>query len=206
LKVHGKIIERPQRTLMRVSCDIRTGDVAAALETLDLTSRRAFTHATPTLFNAGAPPPQRSACFLLKTQDDSVEGIFRTLTQCAKISKSTGGICVAVSKVRVKVTYLRGTNGTSNGLVPILRCFNEKARCVDQGGGKRKGSFALNLEPWRGDIFDSRELKNNHGKEEQCARDLFVGLWIPSRGDGWLHVRLRGGPCYDTGRGVFICD
>jgi ribonucleoside-diphosphate reductase alpha chain len=179
LKVHGKIIERPQHMLMRVSCGIHTGDVAAALETYDLMSRRVFTHATPTLFNAGTPTPQMSSCFLLKMQDDSIEGIYQTLTQCAKISKSAGGIGVAVSNVRAKGTYIRGTNGTSNGLVPMLRCFNETARYVDQGGGKRKGSFAMYLEPWHGDIFDFLELKKNHGKEEQRARDLFYGLWIP---------------------------
>ena len=138
-----------QRMLMRVPCDIRTGDVAAALETYDLTSRRAFPHAAPTLFNAGTPTSQRSVRFLMKFQEDSVEGIYQTLTQCAMISKSAGGICVVISNVRFKVTYRRGTNGTSNGLVPILRCFTESARRVDQGGGKRKGSFALNLEPER---------------------------------------------------------
>jgi ribonucleotide reductase alpha subunit len=138
-----------QRMLMRVPCDIRTGDVAAALETYDLTSRRAFPHAAPTLFNAGTPTSQRSGRFLMRFQEDSVEGIYQTLTQCAMISKSAGGICVVVSNVRFKVTYRRGTNGTSNGLVTILRCFTESARRVDPGGGKRKGSFALNLEPER---------------------------------------------------------
>merc|ERR1712238_147876 len=148
-------------------------------ETYDLMSRRTFTHATPTLFNAGTPKQQMSSCFLLTMKSDSIEGIYDTLKRCAMISKSAGGIGVAVSNVRAKGGYIRGTNGHSNGLVPMLRNFNETARYVDQGGGKRKGSFAMYLEPWHGDVFDFLELKKNHGKEEQRARDLFYALWIP---------------------------
>jgi ribonucleoside-diphosphate reductase alpha subunit len=179
LRVHGKIVERPQHMIMRVACGIHAGDVALALETYDLMSRRLFTHATPTLFNAGTPTPQMSSCFLLKIQDDSISGIYETLKQCALISKSAGGIGLAVSEIRAAGSYIRGTNGYANGLVPLLRNFNETARYVDQGGGKRKGSFAVYLEPWHADVFDFLELKKNHGKEEQRARDLFYGLWIP---------------------------
>merc|ERR1712113_819269 len=179
LRVHGKIVERPQHMLMRVACGIHAGDVDAAIETYDLMSRRYFTHATPTLFNAGTPTPQMSSCFLLLVQNDSIDGIYDTLKQCALISKSAGGIGVAVSNVRAKGSYIRGTNGYSNGLVPMLRNFNETARYVDQGGGKRKGSFAMYLEPWHADVFDFLELRKNHGKEEQRARDLFYALWIP---------------------------
>merc|ERR1711865_987460 len=155
------------------------GDVAAAIETYDLMSRRMFTHATPTLFNSGTPTPQMSSCFLLKMKSGSIEGIFDTLKQCAQISKCAGGIGVAVTSIRAQGTYIKGTNGISNGLLPMLKVFNETARYVDQGGGKRKGSFAMYLEPWHADIFDFLELKKNHGKEEQRARDLFYGLWIP---------------------------
>jgi len=179
LKVGGQIVERPQHMLMRVACGIHCGDLAAAAETYDLMSRRRFTHATPTLFNAGTPVPQMSSCFLLTVKEDSIEGIYDTLAQCAKISKSAGGIGVAISNVRAKGGYIRGTNGNSNGLVPMLRNFNETARFVEQGGGKRKGSFATYLEPWHADVFDFVELRKNHGKEEQRARDLFYGLWIP---------------------------
>jgi len=177
--VNGKIVERPQHMLMRVACGIHCGNVEAAAETYDLMSLRKMTHATPTLFNAGTPTPQMSSCFLLTMKDDSIEGIYDTLKQCAAISKCAGGIGVAVSNVRAKGSYIRGTNGQSNGLVPMLRNFNETARYVDQGGGKRKGSFAIYLEPWHADIFDFLELRKNHGKEEQRARDLFYGLWIP---------------------------
>merc|ERR1719502_2620751 len=179
LRVHGKITERPQHMLMRVACGIHSGDVKAAIETYDLMSQRYFTHATPTLFNAGTPQPQMSSCFLLTMKSDSIDGIYDTLKRCALISKSAGGIGVAISNVRAKGGYIRGTNGQSNGLVPMLRNFNETARYVDQGGGKRKGSFAIYLEPWHADIFDFLELRKNHGKEEQRARDLFYGLWIP---------------------------
>jgi len=179
LRVHGKIVERPQHMLMRVSCGIHCGDKAKALETYSLMSQRKFTHATPTLFNAGTPTPQMSSCFLLTLKSDSIDGIYDTLKQCALISKSAGGIGVAISNVRAKGAYIRGTNGHSNGLVPMLRNFNETARYVDQGGGKRKGSFAMYLEPWHADVYDFLELKKNHGKEEQRARDLFYALWIP---------------------------
>jgi len=179
LRVHGKSVERPQHLLMRAACGIHCGDLKATLETYDLMSRKFFTHATPTLFNSGTPKPQMSSCFLLKMKEDSIEGIYDTLKQCALISKSAGGIGVAISNVRASGSYVRGTNGYSNGLVPMLRNFNETARYVDQGGGKRKGSFAMYLEPWHADIYDFIELRKNHGKEEQRARDLFLGLWIP---------------------------
>jgi len=179
LRVHGKSVERPQHLIMRASCGIHCGDLQATLETYDLMSRKFFTHATPTLFNSGTPKPQMSSCFLLKMQEDSIEGIYDTLKQCALISKSAGGIGVAISNVRASGSYIRGTNGHSNGLVPMLRNFNETARYVDQGGGKRKGSFAMYLEPWHADVYDFIELRKNHGKEEQRARDLFLGLWIP---------------------------
>jgi ribonucleoside-diphosphate reductase alpha subunit len=179
LRVHGKIVERPQHMLMRVACGIHSGDVAAAIETYDLMSKRYFTHATPTLFNAGTPTPQMSSCFLLTMQSDSIDGIYDTLKQCALISKCAGGIGVAISNIRASGGYIRGTNGYSNGIVPMLRNFNETARYVDQGGGKRKGSFAMYLEPWHSDVFDFLELKKNHGKEEQRARDLFYAMWIP---------------------------
>merc|ERR1711920_1001650 len=179
LRVHGDIVERPQHLLMRVACGIHCGDLKKALQTYHLMSQRKFTHATPTLFNAGTPQPQMSSCFLLTMKSDSIDGIYDTLKQCALISKSAGGIGVAVSNIRANGGYVRGTNGYSNGLVPMLRNFNETARYVDQGGGKRKGSFAMYLEPWHADVFDFLELKKNHGKEEQRARDLFYGLWIP---------------------------
>jgi ribonucleoside-diphosphate reductase alpha subunit len=179
LRVHGAIVERPQHMLLRVACGIHCGDIACAIETYDLMSRRTFTHATPTLFNAGTPTPQMSSCFLLTIKDDSIEGVYDTLKQCALISKCAGGIGVAISNVRATGSYIRGTNGYSNGLLPMLRNFNETARYVDQGGGKRKGSFAMYLEPWHSDVYDFLDLKKNHGKEEQRARDLFYALWIP---------------------------
>merc|ERR1712178_98589 len=179
LRIPGKIAERPSHMLIRVACGIHCGDADAAMETYDLMSKRLMTHATPTLFNAGTPMPQMSSCFLLTMKSDSIEGIYDTLKQCALISKSAGGIGVAVSGIRAAGSYIRGTNGYSNGLVPMLRNFNETARYVDQGGGKRKGSFAMYLEPWHADVFDFLELKKNHGKEEQRARDLFYALWIP---------------------------
>ena len=179
LRVHGKIVERPQHMIMRAACGIHAGNVETALETYNLMSKRLFTHATPTLFNAGTPSPQMSSCFLLTMKSDDIEGIYDTLKQCALISKSAGGIGVAISNVRASGSYIRGTNGYSNGIVPMLRNFNETARYVDQGGGKRKGSFAMYLEPWHADVFDFLELRKNHGKEEQRARDLFYGLWIP---------------------------
>ncbi|CAL1141766.1 unnamed protein product [Cladocopium goreaui] len=179
LRVHGKIVERPQHMIMRAACGIHCGDLKSALETYDLMSRKFFTHATPTLFNAGTPHPQMSSCFLLKMQGDSIDGIYDTLKLCAVISKSAGGIGVAVSNIRASGSYIRGTNGHSNGLVPMLRNFNETARYVDQGGGKRKGALAVYLEPWHADVFEFLELRKNHGKEEQRARDLFYGLWVP---------------------------
>jgi len=179
LRVHGSIVERPQHMLMRVACGIHCGDVAKAMQTYRLMSDRKFTHATPTLFNAGTPTPQMSSCFLLTMKSDSIDGIYDTLKACAMISKSAGGIGVAVSNIRAKGGYIRGTNGQSNGLVPMLRNFNETARYVDQGGGKRKGAFSMYLEPWHADVFDFLELRKNHGKEEQRARDLFYALWIP---------------------------
>jgi ribonucleoside-diphosphate reductase alpha subunit len=179
LRVHGKIVERPQHMLMRVACGIHADDVEAAIETYDLMSKRYFTHATPTLFNAGTPTPQMSSCFLLTVQSDSIDGIYDTLKQCAMISKCAGGIGVAMSNIRAAGSYIRGTNGYSNGIIPMLRNFNETARYVDQGGGKRKGSFAMYLEPWHADVYEFLEMKKNHGKEEQRARDLFYGLWIP---------------------------
>lgn len=179
LKLNGEIAECPQHMLMRVSIGIHGEDLDAALETYDLMSQKIFTHASPTMFNAGTPRPQLSSCFLLTFQDDSIEGIFGTLSQCAKISKNAGGIGIAVSGIRGTGSYIRGTNGTSNGIVPMLRVFNNTARYVDQGGGKRKGSFACYLEPWHCDVMPFLDLKKNHGKEEERARDLFFALWIP---------------------------
>lgn len=179
LKINGKIVERPQHMLMRVSIGIHLDDIESAIETYELMSKRYFTHATPTLFNSGTPKPQMSSCFLLAMQDDSIEGIYDTLKQTAKISQSAGGIGLSIHNIRATGSYISGTNGTSNGIVPMLRVFNDTARYVDQGGGKRKGSFAVYLEPWHADIFDFLELKKNHGKEEMRARDLFYAMWIP---------------------------
>lgn len=179
LRINGKIVERPQHMLMRVSVGIHPNDIDAALETYELMSKKYFTHATPTLFNSGTPKPQMSSCFLLTMQDDSIDGIYDTLKQTAKISQSAGGIGLSIHNVRATGSYIRGTNGTSNGIVPMLRVFNDTARYVDQGGGKRKGSFAIYLEPWHADIFDFLDLRKNHGKEEMRARDLFLGMWVP---------------------------
>ena len=179
LKVDGRIAERPQHMIMRVAVGIHKNDLDSAIETYNLMSERWFTHATPTLFNAGTPKPQLSSCFLLTMKDDSIDGIYDTLKNCAKISQSAGGIGLSVHNIRATGSYIRGTNGTSNGLVPMLRVFNDTARYVDQGGGKRKGSFAIYLEPWHDDVFDFLDLKKNHGKEEARARDLFFALWIP---------------------------
>lgn len=178
LRINGKVVERPQHMLMRVSVGIHKTDVQAAIETYNLMSERWFTHATPTLFNSGTPKPQLSSCFLLQMQNDSIDGIYNTLKQTAQISQSAGGIGLSIHNVRATGSYIRGTNGTSNGIVPMLRVFNDTARYVDQGGGKRKGSFAVYLEPWHADIFEFLELKKNHGKEEMRARDLFYALWI----------------------------
>jgi len=179
LKLNGNIVERPQHMLMRVSIGIHKNDIDEAIETYELMSKKYFTHATPTLFNAGTPKPQMSSCFLLQMQDDSIGGIYDTLKQTAKISQSAGGIGLSIHNVRATGSYIRGTNGTSNGIVPMLKVFNDTARYVDQGGGKRKGSFAMYLEPWHADIFDFLDLKKNHGKEEMRARDLFYAMWIP---------------------------
>jgi ribonucleoside-diphosphate reductase alpha chain len=177
LRINGKIVERPQHMLMRVSVGIHLNDLPAVLETYDLMSKKFFTHATPTLFNAGTPKPQMSSCFLLAMQDDSIDGIYDTLKQTAKISQSAGGIGLSIHNVRATGSYIRGTNGTSNGIVPMLRVFNDTARYVDQGGGKRKGSFAIYIETWHADIFDFLDLKKNTGKEEMRARDLFFAMW-----------------------------
>jgi ribonucleoside-diphosphate reductase alpha chain len=179
LKVDGKVVERPQHLLMRVAVGIHGKDVESAVETYNLLSERWFTHATPTLFNAGTPKPQLSSCFLLTMQEDSIDGIYETLKQCAKISQSAGGIGLSIHNVRATGSYIKGTNGTSNGVIPMLRVFNDTARYVDQGGGKRKGAFAIYLEPWHADVFDFLELKKNHGKEELRARDLFYAMWTP---------------------------
>ena len=178
LKLNGQIVERPQHMLMRVSIGIHLTDLDAAFETYELMSKRYFTHATPTLFNSGTPKPQMSSCFLLTMKDDSIDGIYDTLKQTAKISQSAGGIGLSIHNIRATGSYIAGTNGTSNGIVPMLRVFNDTARYVDQGGGKRKGSFAIYVEPWHADIFDFLELKKNHGKEERRARDLFYAMWI----------------------------
>lgn len=178
LKLNNKIVERPQHMLMRVAVGIHGEDIEKAIETYDLLSERWFTHATPTLFNAGTPKPQLSSCFLLTMKDDSIEGIYDTLKQTAKISQSAGGIGLSIHNVRATGSYIKGTNGTSNGIVPMLRVFNDTARYVDQGGGKRKGSFAIYIEPWHADIFEFLDLKRNHGKEELRARDLFYAMWI----------------------------
>jgi ribonucleoside-diphosphate reductase alpha chain len=179
MKLNGKIAERPQQMLMRVSLGIHKNDVQAAIKTYNLMSEGWFTHATPTLFNSGTPKPQMSSCFLLTMKQDSIEGIYDTLKSCAQISQSAGGIGLAIHDIRATGSYIKGTNGTSNGIVPMLRVFNDTARYVDQGGGKRKGSFAMYIEPWHADVFDFLDLKKNHGKEEQRARDLFYALWIP---------------------------
>ncbi len=179
LRVDGKVVERPQHMYMRVAIGIHKEDVEAAIQTYNLMSERWFTHATPTLFNAATPKPQMSSCFLLAMKDDSIDGIYDTLKQTAKISQSAGGIGLSVHNVRATGSYIGGTNGTSNGLVPMLRVFNDTARYVDQGGGKRKGAFAIYLEPWHADVFDFLDLRKNHGKEEARARDLFYALWIP---------------------------
>ncbi|MDR6193392.1 ribonucleoside-diphosphate reductase subunit alpha [Siphonobacter sp. SORGH_AS_0500] len=179
LKVNGKIAERPQHMLMRVAIGIHGSDIESAIETYNLLSERWFTHATPTLFNAGTPKPQLSSCFLLTMQDDSINGIYDTLKQCALISQSAGGIGLSIHNIRATGSYIKGTNGTSNGIVPMLRVFNDTARYVDQGGGKRKGSFAMYIEPWHADVFEFLQLKKNHGKEELRARDLFFALWVP---------------------------
>lgn len=179
MKINGKVVERPQHMLMRVAVGIHGEDIDAAIETYNLLSEKYFTHASPTLFGASTPRPQLSSCFLLAMQDDSIEGILATFTQCGLISKAAGGIGLNVHCIRAMGSYIAGTGGSSNGLVPMLRMFNAEAQYVDQGGNKRPGAFAIYLEPWHGDIFDFLDLKKNTGKEEFRARDLFYGLWIP---------------------------
>ena len=179
MKLDGRIAERPQQMLMRVAVGIHKHDIKSAIKTYNLMSEGWFTHATPTLFNSGTPKPQMSSCFLLTMKEDSISGIYDTLKSCAQISQSAGGIGLAIHDIRATGSYIKGTNGTSNGIVPMLRVFNDTARYVDQGGGKRKGSFAIYIEPWHADVFDFLDLKKNHGKEEARARDLFYALWIP---------------------------
>ncbi|NIG53591.1 ribonucleoside-diphosphate reductase subunit alpha [Chitinophaga sp. Cy-1792] len=179
LKTDGRIQERPQHMFMRVSVGIHKEDIESAIKTYNLMSERWFTHATPTLFNSGTPKAQMSSCFLLAMQDDSIEGIYDTLKQTAKISQSAGGIGLSIHNIRATGSYISGTNGTSNGIIPMLRVFNDTARYVDQGGGKRKGAFAIYLEPWHADVFEFLDLRKNHGKEELRARDLFYALWVP---------------------------
>ncbi len=178
LRINGKVAERPQHMYMRVSIGIHKTDIESAIKTYHLMSERWFTHATPTLFNAGTPKPQMSSCFLLTMKEDSIDGIYDTLKQTAKISQSAGGIGLAIHNIRATGSYIGGTNGTSNGIIPMLKVFNDTARYVDQGGGKRKGAFAIYLEPWHADVFAFLDLRKNHGKEENRARDLFYALWI----------------------------
>lgn len=179
LKMNGKVVERPQHLLMRASVGIHGADVESAIKTYNLMSEKWFIHATPTLFNAGTPKPQLSSCFLLSMTEDSIPGIFETLSRCAKISQSAGGIGLSIHNIRAQGSYIKGTGGTSNGIIPMLKVYNDTARYVDQGGGKRKGAFAIYLEPWHADIIEFLELKKNHGKEEMRARDLFYALWVP---------------------------
>ncbi len=179
LRMKGQIVERPQQLLMRAAVGIHGEDIDSAIATYNYMSEKWFIHATPTLFNAGTPRPQMSSCFLLSMQEDSIPGIFETLARCAKISQSAGGIGLSIHNVRAQGSYIKGTGGASNGIIPMLRVFNDAARYVDQGGGKRKGAFAVYLEPWHADVFEFLELKKNHGKEEMRARDLFYALWIP---------------------------
>jgi ribonucleoside-diphosphate reductase alpha subunit len=179
LKINGKVAERPQHLLMRVAVGIHGEDIESAIETYNLLSERYFTHASPTLFNAGTPRPQMSSCFLLTMKEDSIEGIYETLKVCSQISKTAGGIGLNIHNIRASGSYIAGTNGYSNGIVPMLRVYNNTARYVDQGGNKRPGAFAVYLEPWHADVFDFLDLKKNTGKEENRARDLFYALWIP---------------------------
>lgn len=179
LRINGKVAERPQHMLMRVAVGIHGEDIEKAIETYDMMSQKFFTHASPTLFNAGTPQPQMSSCFLIDMKDDSIEGIYDTLKTCAMISKTAGGIGLNVHCIRATGSYIGGTNGTSNGLIPMLRVYNNTARYVDQGGNKRPGAFAIYLEPWHADVFSFLDLRKNHGKEEVRARDLFYALWVP---------------------------
>ncbi len=179
MRIDKKVVERPQHMIMRAAIGIHGEDIKSALQTYTMMSEKWFIHATPTLFNAGTPRPQMSSCFLLSMTDDSIDGIFETLSRCAKISQSAGGIGLSIHNIRAKGSYIRGTGGTSNGIVPLLRVYNDTARYVDQGGGKRKGAFAIYLEPWHPDVYEFLDLRKNHGKEEMRARDLFYALWIP---------------------------
>ena len=179
LKIDGKIAETPQHMYMRVAVGIWKDNIDMAIKTYEMMSKGLYTHATPTLFNAGTNRPQMSSCFLIDINDDSIPGIYKTLSDCAKISQSAGGIGISIHKVRAKGAYIRGTNGESNGIIPMLRVFNDTARYVDQGGGKRKGAIAIYLEPWHGDVMEFLELRKNHGKEEMRARDLFLAMWTP---------------------------
>ena len=178
LKINKKIVERPQQMWMRVALGIHSDDLVKAKETYELMSKKYFTHATPTLFNAGTPRPQLSSCYLIAMESDSIKGIYNTLGDCAAISKWAGGIGMHIHNVRGSGSHIRGTNGTSNGIVPMLRVFNNTARYVDQGGGRRNGSFAIYLEPWHPDIMEYLDMKKNHGDEEARARDLFYALWL----------------------------
>lgn len=179
LRIDGKVAERPQHMIMRVAVGVHGDNVEKVLETYNLMSNKYFTHASPTLFNAGTPQPQLSSCFLVAMKEDSIEGIYDTLKTCAMISKTAGGIGLHVHNIRATGSYIAGTNGTSNGLIPMLRVYNNTARYVDQGGNKRPGAFAIYLEPWHADVFEFLDLRKNHGKEEVRARDLFYALWIP---------------------------
>jgi len=179
LRLNGRVAERPQHMIMRVAVGIHGTDIERVLQTYNLMSERYFTHASPTLFNAGTPHPQLSSCFLICMKDDSIEGIYDTLKNCAMISKTAGGIGLNIHNIRATGSYIAGTNGYSNGIVPMLRAYDATARYVDQGGNKRPGAFAIYLEPWHPDIFDFLDLRKNHGKEESRARDLFYALWIP---------------------------
>jgi len=206
LRMNGKVVERPQHLLMRASIGIHGEDIDSATETYNLMSEKWFIHATPTLFNAATPKPQLSSCFLLSMTDDSISGIFETLSRCAKISQSAGGIGLSIHNIRAQGSYIKGTGGTSNGIIPMLRVYNDTARYVDQGGGKRKGAFAVYLEPWHADIFEFLDLKKNHGKEEMRARDLFYAMWISdlfmerveSDGDWSLFCPNEAPGLYDT--------
>lgn len=179
MKINDKIVERPQHMLMRCSVAIHGDNIDAALETYNLLSERYFTHASPTLFHAGTPRPQLSSCFLLSMTEDSIVGIYETLGRCAQISKLAGGIGLSVHNIRAKGSHVVGTNGTANGIIPLLRVFNSTARYVDQGGNKRPGAFAIYLEPWHPDVFDFLNLRKNTGHEEERCRDLFLALWTP---------------------------
>ncbi|MBK8490208.1 MAG: ribonucleoside-diphosphate reductase subunit alpha [Saprospirales bacterium] len=211
LRMNGEVVERPQHLFMRAAIGIHGADIESAIETYNLMSEKWFIHATPTLFNAGTPKPQLSSCFLLSMTDDSISGIFETLARCARISQSAGGIGVSIHNIRAKGSYIKGTGGTSNGIIPMLRVFNDTARYVDQGGGKRKGAFAVYLEPWHADVLDFLELKKNHGKEEMRARDLFYAMWIPdlfmervkADGDWSLFCPNEAPGLYDTYGGEF---